>query len=295
MTTMTTRIALVLALAVSCASPVFAQDALERAKNLYAAAAYEEALAALKAVPDPERIPQVGQYRFFCLIALGQRQQAEQAVHALLAADPLYQPDPAETPPRVLEAFTAARASALPAIAKQMYLDAKAALDRKDRATAVSGFEGLLRTIDSAPDLVARFEDLRVLADGFATLARALPEPPTAADAAAAATPAASPAAESPLPTVMATRPVAVKQDIPPWVPYDGASRRQGFNGMLRIRVGPNGRVQSAEMIRPVHPGYDQQLLRAAESWLYKPATENGVAVAADVMVEIQLRPPAME
>jgi tetratricopeptide (TPR) repeat protein len=170
-------VSLMLALTVTCASPAFAQEALQRAKDLYAAAAYEEALAVLKAVPNAERSPQVGQYRFFCLLALGQNQQAEQAIHALLMADPLYQPDPEDTPPRVLEAFVAAREAALPDIAKQMYADARAALDRKDRDAAVNGFQGLLRTIDGAPELAPRFEDLRVLADGFATLAKALPEP----------------------------------------------------------------------------------------------------------------------
>jgi TonB family protein len=75
-------------------------------------------------------------------------------------------------------------------------------------------------------------------------------------------------------------------------LPYDGASRRQAFSGLLRIRVGADGRVQAAEMVQPAHPGYDKQLLRAAETWVYQPATENGVPVAADVMVQIQLRPP---
>jgi TonB family protein len=280
-------VSLILALTVTCASPAFAQEALQRAKDLYAAAAYEEALAVLKAVPNAERSPQVGQYRFFCLFALGQNQQAEQAIHALLMADPLYQPDPADTPPRVLEAFAAAREAALPDIAKQMYVDARAALERKDRDAAVSGFQGLLRTIDGAPELAPHFEDLRVLADGFATLAKALPEPsPEAAPVAPTAKPAV------PAPAVVSTRPVAVKQQMPPWLPYDEASRRQNFTGTLRVRVGADGRVESAVMVRPVHPGFDQQLLRATETWLYEPATENGAAVAADVIVQIELRPP---
>lgn len=284
MTKITTS--LMLALTVTCAAPAFAQEALQRAKDLYAAAAYEEALAVLKAVPNAERSPQVSQYRFFCLIALGQNQQAEQAIHALLMADPFYQPDPADTPPRVLEAFATARQTALPDIAKQMYTNARAALERKDRNAAVSGFQDLLRTIDGAPELAPRFEDLRVLADGFATLARALPEPVAEAAPAAAAKPA------EPAPPVASTRPVAIKQQMPPWMPYDEASRRQNFTGTLRVRVGADGRVESAAMVRPVHPGFDQQLLRATESWLYEPATENGAPVAADVIVQIELRPP---
>jgi tetratricopeptide (TPR) repeat protein len=283
---------LLLALMVACGSPAFAQDDLQRAKDLYAAAAYEEALAVLTAVPDAERVPQIDQYRAFCLIALGQGEEAQAAIEDVLAADPLYQPDPAETSPRVLEAFVAARERALPVITKQMYTEAKAALERKEREAAVTGFQRLLRAIDSAPDLKATFEDLRVLADGFLTLSRALPESSSAPAPAAPSAPAAPAAAESSPLVASATRPVVVKQDMPPWLPYDGASRRQAFSGLLRIRVGADGRVQSAEMVQPVHPAYDQQLLRSAESWVYQPATENGIPVAADVMVQIQLRPP---
>ena len=317
---MKTRIvAIVLTLTLAFALSALAQDDLQRAKDLYAAAAYEEALAILTAVPEAERVPQVRQYQAFCLIALGHTAEAQQAIEALLTAHPTYQPDPGETSPRVLEVFTEARNNTLPAITRQMYVDAKAALERKDRRAAVSGFDGLLRTIDSAPDLAAQFEDLRVLADGFATLSRALPEVPTSAAAApdrasaarpglasakatpgpasAAAAAAPGPGSAAALPAepaqpVLSTRPVVVKQEIPPWVASDAVTRRQAFNGILRLRVGTDGRVQSAEMIRPVHPGYDRELLRATESWLYKPATENGVAVPSDVMVQIQLRPP---
>ena len=287
---------LLLALTVVCASSAFAQDDLQRAKDLYAAAAYEEALAVLTAVPNAGNIPQVGQYRVFCLIALGQGDEAEQAIEDMLAADPLYRPDPAETPPRVLEAFAAARGRALPGIARQMYVDSKAALERKDREAAVAGFQGLLRAIDSAADMATEFEDLRVLADGFLTLSRALPEPPkkaVPADAPADAPSAAAngPTAASP-PEAVSTRPVVVKQEIPPWVAFDGASRRQAFSGLLRIRVGADGRVESAELLQRVHPGYDQLLLTAAKSWVYEPATENGIPIPADIVVHIQLRPP---
>jgi TonB family protein len=281
---------LLLACVVTCSSPAFAQDDLQRAKELYAAAAYEEALALLTAVPNAERIPQVDEYRAFCLIALGQGEEAQQAIEDLLATDPMYQPNPAETSPRVVEAFVAARARALPVVAKQLYSDAKAALERKVRDEAIAGFERLLRAIDSAPELKTTFEDLRVLADGFLTLSRALPEPARPA-APVDPSPALGALGSEPL-VVSSTRPVAVNQEIPPWVAYDGVSRRQAFSGLLRIRVGADGRIQSVEMVQSVHPMYDKLLLRAAESWVYEPATENGVPVAADVTVQIHLRPP---
>jgi TonB family protein len=283
---------LLLAITLGCVPSAIAQDDLQRAKDLYAQAAYEEALAVLAAVPAAERVPQVSQYRVFCLIALGQGQAAQEAIEDLLESDPSYQPDPAETSPRVLEAFVAARERALPGIAKQMYADAKAALERKDRDAAVTGFERLLQAIDGAPDLKATFEDLRVLADGFLTLSRALPAPLPAP--APPITPSdTGDEANPPAPLVASsTRPVVVKQEMPPWVAWDAVSRRQEFSGLLRVRVGADGRVQSATMVQPVHPTYDRLLLRAAESWVYKPATESGVAVPADVVVQIHLRTP---
>ena len=273
-------------------SAAFAQGELQRAKDLYAAAAYEEALAVLTAVPNTERIPQIDQYRAFCFIALGQHEQAQQAIQSLLKADPLYVPDPAETSPRVIEAFSAARERALPVIAKQMYLDAKAALERKDREAAITGFRLLLRTIDGAADMTTDFDDMRVLADGFLVLSTALPEPRRDAAPAADAPAAAAEEPPGPSPAAVSTRPVVVKQELPPWVAYDGISRRTGFTSTLRVRVGDDGRVKAADMIRPVHPAYDALLLKATESWLYQPATENGVAVPADLIIQIQLRPP---
>jgi tetratricopeptide (TPR) repeat protein len=283
---------LLLALWSAIPSAAFAQDDLQKAKELYAAADYEKALAVLTAVPNHERLPQVGQYRVFCLIALGQHEEAAEAIEDLLAADPLYRPDPAETSPRVVEAFSAARERALPGIARQMYVEAKAAHDRKERDAAVSGFRALLRTIDAAQDLVTEFEDLRVLADGFLALSSALPEPapqvipPLQAASSAGPTPAAPPAAS------VSTGPVVIKQDLPPWVANDHLTRRAAFTGTLRVRVSATGHVESAAMVRPVHPAYDGLLLRATESWLYQPATEDGVAVPADVVVQINLRPP---
>jgi hypothetical protein len=57
------------------------------------------------------------------------------------------------------------------------------------------------------------------------------------------------------------------------------------------VRVGPDGHVQKAEMVRRTHPSYDALLLERARSWTYEPAMKDGVPVAADVVVEIRLQP----
>ena len=65
-------------------------ESIQTVKALYAAAAYEDALTALNS-PDVEGRPaELQQYRVFCLVALGRQAEAEKAMEALIAADPLY-------------------------------------------------------------------------------------------------------------------------------------------------------------------------------------------------------------
>jgi TonB family protein len=287
------------------------QVTLQKVKDLYAAAAYEEALGVLNVLPEEKRTLELNQYRAFCFIALGQQDQAQDAIEAVLAEKPLYLPDPAETSPRVIEAFTEARDRIVPALARRLYSDAKSALERKNREAAIEGFQSLIGLLEGVDPPVESLEDMKVLAAGFLDLSKALPEAspadaarggngaaetaPTAtiangdADGAANGTETKSTDAVS----AAATRPVAIKQDLPPWAANDAFSRRAELTGTLRVRVGADGRVESAELIRRIHPAYDSQLLRAARTWLYQPATQNGVPVAADVIVEIRLRPQA--
>lgn len=274
-----------------------AQD-LQRVKDLYEAAAFEDALAAAGKAPEAVSRPELEKYRVFCLIALGRDDEANEAIERLVVADPLYLPDPVETPPRVQQAFAERRQELLPDLARRMYTDAKAALDRKERERAVTGFEQLVQVIDSA-GTAAALGDLRLLAAGFLDLSRALPAPepaptpePVATNGGAAA-PAAGTngAAKEAAGKVVETSPRALRQDLPPWVPVDAISRRMEFSGMVRVRVNAAGAVESAEMVRPAHPIYDPELLRAAQQWRYVPATRNGVAIPAELVVEVRLRP----
>ena len=282
---------------VACALAGFAHAAfaaddetLQKVKDLYAAAAYEEALGVLTEVPDGQRTPELDQYRAFCFIALGQKEQAQAAIEAVLAKNPLYLPDPEEMSPRVIEAFTDVRLRVLPVLTKQMYLEAKAALERKDRQRAIDGFQQLLGVIDGVQPPDGSFDDLKVLAAGFLDLSKALPEPPKPA-----ATPAGNVAPSTGAVTEAApewsSRPVVVRQDLPAWEAADPISRRSEFSGTLRVRVGADGRVESAQMLKPIHPAYDPLLIRASRNWLYQPARQNGVPVPADVVVEVRLRP----
>ena len=275
---------------------------LQKVKDLYAAAAYEEALDVLSVLPEEKRTPELNQYRAFCFIALGQKEQAQGAIEAVLTKQPLYLPDPVEASPRVIEAFTEARHRILPVLAKRLYGEAKSALERKDRQAAIEGFEALLGILGGVQPPVESLEDMKVLAAGFLDLSKALPEParteaatPTNGATIALATPDTNggEAANPETSPAGSSRPVMIRQELPAWTANDAFSRRAELTGTLRVRVGADGRVEAVELIRRIHPAYDPQLLRAARTWLYQPATQNGVPVAADIIVEVRLRPQA--
>lgn len=284
--------ALLLAVAVAAGRVGADQEVLQKVKALYAAAAYEDALAAVAAVPGDMRAPELDQYRAFCLIALGQKQQASTAIESLFTDNPLYEPDATATSPRVMETFNEVRIRVLPVVAKKLYMESKSALERRERQGAIDGFETLLKVLASLNVSDPTLDDMKVLAAGFLDLSRALPEPPK--PAIKVVEPANQPtetASAGPPAAISWTRPVALKQDMPRWNAPDPASRRAEFSGVLRVRVGVDGKVQSAEMLRRVHPLYDALLLSATQGWLYEPARQDGKPVPAEVLVEVRLRP----
>jgi hypothetical protein len=74
-----------------------AQDRdLAAARELYASASYDDALAVLdrlRASDHPaSQARTIEQYRAFCLLALGRAADAQAAIEAVVAAEPSYQP-----------------------------------------------------------------------------------------------------------------------------------------------------------------------------------------------------------
>src|SRR4051812_19298401 len=80
-------------------------DALAAARELYATAAYDEALASLdrladaRAVSDRDRA-MIDQYRALCLLALNRPEEATAAVESMVRHDPLYAPAQDDISPR---------------------------------------------------------------------------------------------------------------------------------------------------------------------------------------------------
>jgi len=274
-------------LTVLTAVPAFAQDSLQVAKELYASAAYEDALKMLSRLQLGD--PKVEQYRVSCLVALGRNHEAARAIESVVTADPSFVPDGADVSPRIQELFARARRQMLPDIAERIYGEAKIALERKDREIAVAKFEGVVRLLDSVNDLSGTLQDLRLLAAGFLDLSRALPGARPAS--------ASPPPSESSKQTMMTSKareitpPVAVKQAMPAWLPSDNVSRQGSFLGSVKVSITADGRVAAAEIVRSIHPTYDRLLLQAARTWEYQPARSDGTAVPSEQLVQVQLKP----
>jgi hypothetical protein len=309
--------ALLLAAIVAWPARLFAEDSLSAARDLYAAAAYEDALATLDrlragGVVKVDETRTVDQYRAFCLLALGKQAEAAQAIEAVVSADPSYYPSNNDVSPRVRAAFSDVRRRLLPDLAQQRYVLAKASFDRKDYRVAAESF-GQLLDLFADPDLASAaskppLTDLRMLALGFRDLsAQALvpPQPlaPTPAPApvpalgpqtppVAAAPPPSAPTPEPP-PRIFASSdtnvlpPAAIRQDVPS---FSGTLFRP-ITGIIEVVVDENGGVMSATIRGPMNPQYDRQVLSAAAGWRYKPALLNGVPVRYRKFIQIALTP----
>ena len=154
------------------------------ARELYATARYDEALALLNGIRTSDSIAAserktIEQYRSLCLLALGRDQEAETAIAAAVTADPFFVPTEAEASPRVRSAFSDVRSKLLPGIVSARYTSAKQAFDRKDHVAAEQQFRDLIMLIDD-PQMKGRLGDMRVLAAGFHDLAAAAAAPPPA-------------------------------------------------------------------------------------------------------------------
>jgi hypothetical protein len=284
------------------ASVVGARDeTLERVKDLYRSAAYEEALAVLdQMAKDPASASSIeaSEYRLLCLIALERKTEARDAVASMVTADPFYQLSQAS--PRVRTVFREVRQSLLPAIVQRAYADAKAAFDRQDPQSTTQ-FERVL-TLLNDPDIAVAptLADLRTVASAFRDLskARALrPESPPAVTAPVVPAGSSDRSPEPVLPIVYRegepdlVAPEALNQALPRWVLPPGLSRREPreWQGILEVVIDEHGDVISATLRKSFHPAYDAQLVKAAMSWKYRPARKSGEPVRFLKLVNVRL------
>src|SRR5262245_44606426 len=161
-------------------------DTFAHAKELYASAAYDEALAVLdrlqSAAEPAAETTSIAEYRVFCLLALDRRDEAKKNIEGILQDNPLYVPSGDLASPRIQSAIRDVRRQSLPRIVLQRYALAKLSFERKD-PTAAEQFESVLGLLDD-PDVKAMpaLSDLRTIVSAFRDLTKAMEatQPPAA-------------------------------------------------------------------------------------------------------------------
>jgi tetratricopeptide (TPR) repeat protein len=295
------RFAVALTSGLLVASDVAGQDALTRAKDLYASAAYDDALAVLDQLKLDSSSPDVveaGQYRAFCLLALGRSDEGRKAIAGIVEADPLFQPAETQMSPRLVTVFRDVRKQLLPRIVQQSYAEAKAAFDRKELEAAAIAFDRVLLLLND-PDLPASSgsADLRMLATGFRDLSKVAPPPPPPKAAAPSTPPSAKPANAPGPPRTYGpndadvTPPVVISQQLPPWRPSKLSATRRDYQGAVALVIDESGNVESVSLLTSLQPDYNPVLLKAAREWKFRPATRDGLPVRYRKVVGIRLKP----
>jgi TonB family protein len=290
----------VLAVWLMAARPAGAQETLAYAKNLYIAAAYDEALVLLGRLHETASAPEsseIAGYRAFCLLALGRTEDAKKAIATLVRSDPHYRPPDATMSPRTRAVFDEVRQEMLPVLVHEAYDRGKAAFDRNEPAAAAADFDRVLSLLNepalaNLPDGA----DLRRLATGFRDLgkgATAAPKPVPDITPLPAPPPPPAPAA----PAVFSAGdedvvpPVSVSRATPPWHPQTDIEKLREFRGLLEVVVDERGNVVSVGLVKSVHPKYDGRLVEAARAWKFRPATRKGTPVSYRAAIEIRLGP----
>ena len=281
-------LAVVVAIVAAVAGPAAQDDSLSAARDLYASAAYEEALVQLArsdSIASPTALRDRAAYRAFCLVALGRVDEAQTIAESLLRADPLWSIDQySDAAPRIVSLFAEVRKRVLPPLIKDEFRVARAhalehAPDAESRLSRVGDLLDLAQQIGASDATLA---DLRLLVDGFADLSRAAtpraaaasPDPGPAAPATAAAS---SPSTKA---AVRITEPIVISQP-PPTVPPPllELARRLRLPSEIDVIINERSTVDNVVVTRSVNPAYDAAVVAAARAWRYQPATKDGVPI----------------
>ena len=283
-----------------------AEDSLRAAKDLYASAAYEDALSMLGRLTEAPGAAdagrQVDQYRAFCLFALGRTGEAETIAESIIRKDPLTQLDPADASPRVESMFTRVRQRLLPALIRDRVRRGTSGVSEKDFAAAEPPLLEARRMIAEAEKIGVTGEglnDVRVLIDGFLQLIRTANEPPpprhtpAAANAVTAARePQPEPAPPSPARPRFYTgddpgvsSPIAISQRVPE-MPETMLKVVRG-TGDVQVFIDEAGDVVDVVVRKSLHPIYDALVVNAARRWKYRPAMKDGAPVRFVKRIEL--------
>ena len=285
---------------IAALSPGQTQSALETVRDLYASAAFEEALTALAKLvddspPKDERL--TDEYRIFTLFALGRTAAAEAAAEVLIRRDPLGRLQSPDASPRIHSMFDAVRGRVLAQVIRDKYRSGRAAIENKDFVSAARDLGDTQRLIDelrSAGSDDAGLADLRDLVDGFLVLAKSQPGAPphTAGAPIAARTPPASGTTRIyDIKDADVTPPTTISQDMPDLPPslravVSGARRPM----IVSVTIDERGRVRDSQLVTPINPVYDRLVMAASKHWRYRPATKGGAPVGYQKVISITVQ-----
>ena len=287
------RVAVVMLSLGLAASAGAQEDPLKTARDLYASAAYEEALSELTKVRSgyaaaAETVRTTDAYRAFCLVALGRTREAEAVAETLVRKDPMMPLDLRDASPRIEEMFTAVRKRVLPQLIRDEYRSARAAAmqnppEAEAQLARVRDMLGQAEKIGAWDDTLA---DLRMLVNGFLELSRAgtqsapaMAAAPAPADTQPVRLPPQAPRIYSAADAGVVP-PVAVSQAAP-YVPPTllDLVRRLRRVGALDIVIDETGSVAEVAVRQSVNTSYDLLMATAARAWKYRPAMKDGMPV----------------
>jgi hypothetical protein len=302
------RATVIVGLVLLAAQPALrGQDSLNAAKDLYASAAFEEALSILSRLdggaanaPDIDR--QIDEYRAFCLYALGRTAEAESILESIIRKEPMTRLDAADASPRIETMFTNVRKRLLPSLIRERFQAVRGALNKNDFGSAEPHLAEARLMITEAENLGVKDEglaDLGVLVDGFLQMIRSTAEERRTSPARTASPPAdaavvAAPPQPQPLPAPAepgdepiysvadegVSPPVALNQHVPSMTQAMlQITRSLRTSGILEIVIDENGAVVDTIVRRSLTPSFDTLLVRAAHYWKYRPAMKDGVPV----------------
>jgi hypothetical protein len=302
----------------AAAAGLAAQDPLGAAKDLYASAAYDDALSTLSRMDGgsiaPEIAREVDQYRAFCLYALGRTREADSVAESMIRKAPLAELG-ADASPRLEMMFTDVRKRLLPSLIRERFRTARSAFDQKRFAAAEPLLSEARLMIVEAEKLGVNDDglgDLGVLVGGFLQLIRSVAEQgtspqPAVADASIAS--AVATVAQRPLappPAAAASRavsvsppsaavsgprvyalddegvspPVALQQQMPVMpIQLQQITKALHNQGVLDVIIDEAGSVVDVTMRQSLNSNVDALIVRSARRWKYRPAMKDGVPV----------------
>lgn len=304
------RLVAVLAAALVAGTVLAAQDdPLGTARDLYASAAYEEALAELTrtggSALTPTAARDVDVYRAFCLVALSRGTEAETIAESLIRHDPLFTLDGyRDASPRIASLFASVRTRVLPEVIWDEYRSARtlAATRAPDASPRLRHVRQLLDEAQKIGAWDKTLAELQMLVDGFLDLSReaepaAAPAPlkKTTATDEPAPEPVVSPAASAVAKTGDAgvISPVVIFQSVPQAPPalFD-LIKLLHRTGTIDIVIDERGAVADVTVKQSVNAAYDALLVAAARTWRYHPARKDGVPIRFVKTVSINVQAP---